>query len=74
MRYKTCHPQIAPDLRDGRCKQSVTTDIYSIGRVLNAINVNSSLNNDKVKEITEQCMQYSESLRPDVITLKNALS
>lgn len=74
MRYKTCHPQIAPDLCDGRCKQSVTTDIYSIGRVLNAINVNSSLNNDKVKEITEECMQYSGSLCPDVITLKNALS
>ena len=46
-RYKTRHPQIAPDLRDGRCRQSVTTDIYSIGRILCTININSSLNMTK---------------------------
>ena len=73
-RYKTRHPQIAPDLCDGRCRQSVTTDIYSIGRVLSTININASLNNEKVKEICEQCKQYSGSVRPDIVTLKNAVS
>ena len=34
---------------------------------------NSSLNNDKVKETSEQCMQYSGNLRLDIVTLKNAL-
>ena len=73
-RYKTRHPQIAPDLCDGCCRQSVTTDIYSIGRVFSAINVNSSLNIEKVKEVSEQCMQYSGNLRPDIDTLNNALT
>jgi serine/threonine protein kinase len=73
-RYKTRHPQIAPDLCDGRSRQSVTTDVYSVGRVLSTINVNSSFNNDRVKEVSEQQMQYNGRLRPDIITLKNTVT
>ena len=73
-RYKTHHPQIAPDLCDGRSRQSATTDIYSVGRVLSTINVNSSLNNDRLKEVSKQCTQYNGDLRPDIITLKNAVT
>ena len=32
-RYKKEHPHIAPDLRDGHCNQSKSTDIFSFGRV-----------------------------------------
>lgn len=28
------HPHISPDLRDGRCIQSKSTDVYSFGRLL----------------------------------------
>ena len=73
-RYKTRHPQIAPDLCDGHCKHSITTDIYSIGRVLSTINVNSSLNNGKIKEVSNQCMQYCGDLRPNIDTIKNAIT
>lgn len=67
-RYKVHHPQIAPDLRDGQCKQSKATDVYSIGRVMKIINDNSTLNN-VISRLSEQCMQYDGSLRPDVHTL-----
>ena len=60
--YKTHHPQVAPDLCDGHSRQSATTDVYSVGRVLSTINVHSSLNNDRIKEC------------PDIITLKNAVT
>lgn len=32
-RYKKDHPHIAPDLRDGACKQSTLSDVYALGRV-----------------------------------------
>ena len=35
--YKINHPQIAPDLRDGLCKQSEASDIYSYGRIANMV-------------------------------------
>ncbi len=36
--YKHDHPQIAPDLRDGCCKQTEASDIYSFGRTICRIN------------------------------------
>lgn len=38
LKYIRHHPQIAPDLRDGKCKQSVQSDIYSFGRILSIVN------------------------------------
>ena len=32
-RYAIEHPQVAPDLRDGHCRQSQYSDLYSLGRV-----------------------------------------
>ena len=37
-RYSLEHPQVAPDLRDGHCKQF--SDVYSVGRVIKEINDN----------------------------------
>ena len=45
-RYKSHHPQVAPDLCDGLCKQNVATDIYSVGR----INVSTSLKCASIKQ------------------------
>ena len=41
LKYAKQHPQLAPDLRDGRCKQSVYSDMYSFGRILRIINETS---------------------------------
>lgn len=41
--YKVDHPQIAPDLRDGLCKQNEASDIYSLRRIMSRI--------DAVKQI-----------------------
>lgn len=32
--YKVNHPQIAPDLRDGLCKQCVASDVFSFGHII----------------------------------------
>ena len=37
-RYAIEHPQVAPDLRDGHCRQSQYSDVYSLGRVIKQIN------------------------------------
>ena len=68
-RYKLHHPQIAPDLCNGVCKQSKATDVYSIGRVMKIVNDNSTLNNEVISQLSEQCMQYDGRLRPEVHTL-----
>lgn len=31
--YTQHHPQIAPDLVNGHCKQSMYSDIYSVGKI-----------------------------------------
>ena len=36
--YKKDHPHIAPDLRDGACKQSILSDIFALGRVIKLVN------------------------------------
>lgn len=37
-RYSREHPQVAPDLRDGHCKQSQYSDVYATGRVITTVN------------------------------------
>ena len=32
--YTIEHPQVAPDVRDGHCRQSQYSDIYSLGSVI----------------------------------------
>ena len=69
--YKLHHPHIAPDLRDGRCKQCMSSDIYSFGRIMNMVNktLSLALSSDEVNKISRDCMQYDSSLRPDAIRL-----
>lgn len=66
--FKSKHPQIAPDLRDGHCKQTKATDIYSFGRII------SSINEEKVslpilKSLSEKCLDYRSGQRPSTTDL-----
>jgi serine/threonine protein kinase len=67
--YKLHHPHIAPDLRDGKCKQSMSSDIYSFGRILNIVSKTVLQNNNEAVNISRDCMQYESVLRPDAICL-----
>lgn len=60
--YAKYHPQIAPDLVAGHCKQSKQSDIYSVGRVLKA--VNKVLNYPELETFSLRCMAYLCTERP----------
>ena len=49
--YKTCHVHIAPDLRDGLCRQSTHSDIYSLGRILHIVNSLDDLQNKDLEQL-----------------------
>lgn len=72
-KYKLHHPQIAPDLRDGLCKQSEATDVYSFGRMMNMMITNANIQSQAVKSLSEQCMQYDGCLRPETVLLQQVL-
>lgn len=54
-RYKLCHPQVAPDVRDGLNKQSKASDINSVGRILS---INEKKPIPAVVSIVNMCLQY----------------
>ena len=67
------HPHIASDLRDGLCSQSVSSDIFSLGRVISIINSESSIKNETLNGLSHRCMQYHMHLRPDILYIKQAV-
>ena len=69
--YKACHPHIAPDLHNGLCRQSVMSDVYALGRIINTVNGVSYLQNKDMKEFSETCMHYNEKSRPEMSTVEN---
>lgn len=71
--YKLYHPHIAPDLRDGKCKQSFASDIYSFGRIMKIVNDFSLLKNAEIMKLSENYMQYDGCLRNDSLRLKEFL-
>ena len=62
-RYSLEHPQVAPDLRDSRCKQSKFSDVYSIGWVITQIN-DKFLKINLVASHGSMCTQYNGTKRP----------
>lgn len=65
--YELNHPQIAPDLRDGLCKQSDASDMFSFGKIVNIINsVSYKDHNEVLKQVSQKCMQYRSHMRPSV--------
>jgi len=62
-KYKKCHPQIAPEVRNGISRQSFCSDIYSFARVLQQINL-SKLNIPVISSLSEQCLTHCYQERP----------
>ena len=71
--YKTYHPHIAPDLRDGLCPQSMSSDIFSLGRLIGIVNTKSSLKSKSLNKLSQRCMQYHMHLRPDLANVKQSM-
>ena len=70
-KYKRHHPHVAPDVRDGLCKQSTLSDIYSFGRILSTIN--AKLEVHCLEELVKTCLQYKSSERPSTDYICNLL-
>ena len=69
--YKRNHCHIAPDLRDGLCKQSIESDIFSLGKILKLICTSSFCDNKEVLDISNRCLQYNKKDRPTVTQILN---
>ena len=67
--YEKHHPQTAPDLRNGHCRQSMYSDVYSIGRVLEQVN-KKFLNIPVLYSYTKLCTSYLCTDRPCTSDLK----
>ena len=61
--YRKSHPQVAPDVRDGYCKQSTASDIYSFGRILSSIN-EEKLSIPVLASMSDMCLDYYSDKRP----------
>lgn len=74
-RYKVDHPQIAPDLRDGECKQTEASDIYSFGRIVSRINVAKKIQGwPFFNDMINQCMMYNSALRPSISEIRHRVT
>ena len=69
--YKVNHPHIAPDVRDGLCSQCTLSDIFSFGRII--LMVATLLEDESLRTLSKQCLQYNSSLRPCGNQLKQSL-
>ena len=67
--YKKDHPHIAPDLRDGACKQSTLSDVFALGRVMKLINSVPQLQKEDLEEFSKECMHYHMHSRPEMCTI-----
>ena len=72
--YKVCHSHIAPDLRNGLCRQSAMSDVYALGRIINTVNGISYLQNKDLQEFSETCMHYNEKSRPEMSAIENYIN
>ena len=61
-RYALEHPQVAPDLRDGHCRQSKRSDV-SLGRVIKQVN-DKFLHVPFITSHASLCTQYACTQRP----------
>ena len=63
--YKQHHPQIAPDLREGHCKQSPASDAYSLGRIMKCLLKMNFIKVD-ISSIVDKCLLFHACQRPSV--------
>ena len=62
--YKSKHPHIAPDLRDGFCSQDKLSDVFSFGRLVSIIS-------KEVLPIPALCSLMSECMKVDAVERPN---
>lgn len=70
-KYESVHTHIAPDLRDGLCAQSASSDVYSFGRLLNIIAKSHLSEHTELHDLSNKCMQYHCALRPNLLSILN---
>ena len=73
IRYTRDHPQIAPEVRNGYQKQSFASDVYSMGRIIQKINV-AILDVPQIHSMSELCLSSDSSKRPNAETLMSSIS
>ena len=72
-KYARDHPQIAPEVRKGLCKQSFASDVYSTGRVIHKINA-AVLHIPGVLSLSQLCLSEDLKKRPTASELHSSLS
>ena len=72
-KYISDHPQIAPELRNGHCKQSEASDVYSVGRIINIVN-RQKLSIPALNTMSQNCLQYQSTNRPSSTDLFTSLT
>ena len=71
--YKEKHPQIAPDLREGYCKQSTASDVYSLARIFNIIiKEYSGFGTILQTTIVHSSLSFHAAERPKLIDIEKA--
>ena len=73
-KYKKDHQHIAPDLRDGHCQQSIESDIYSLGKIINGLCINSFIDNKNLLEVSNKCLEYNKHNCPSITNIAILLS
>ena len=70
--YAIEHPHVAPDLRDGHCRQSQYSDVYSLGKVIKLIN-DKFFHIPFIASHASFCTQYIRTKRPSADDLFNSM-
>ena len=64
-KYRTRFPHIAPEVVEGKNRESTASDIYAYGMLLKRIvNENDSFSDSKLRDISEKCLSKKSSDRP----------
>jgi serine/threonine protein kinase len=71
--YKKEHPQIAPDLRDGHVKQSVSSDLFSLGRIMKRCN-SVVIHSTELSPLIRQALSYHCRDRPSIEAILSLLT
>jgi serine/threonine protein kinase len=67
-KYIRHHPQIAPEVREGKSRQSYTSDMYGFGRILFEIN-GLKLSIPLLDATLKQCLDVNYKVRPTAAEL-----
>lgn len=70
--YKEHHPQIAPDLRDGREVQNVKTDVFALGRLIEKMCKMYGMIGETYK-VASRCLADASQDRPELKEVNQAL-